>query len=502
VSGLRYRVGAVGALVAIFAFLSLANFVPEETRVTSPLLPDEGLRLGLDLQGGIHWVLGVKLDAAIDHELEFLAGSLEDAAENDEFVVGSVDAENQQLSVEVFSDANAAAVREWADASNVLSEVSGAEKELVFELTSDWTREVSQRAMAQVLEVLRRRIDDPVRGIPDSVVTRQGEDRVLIQIPGGQIDRARARKIIKVTGFLEFKLVKNSAPSEELLLAESDGELPDDTEVVFERDKETQRVITAYLVADTADITGDYLTDARVGFDRQQRPIVEFRFNSKGGTIFSDLTAENIGERLAIILDKGVYSAPNIRSRIGSRGQIEGRFTMQEAADLAVVLRAGSLSVPVVIEEERTVGPALGADSIDRGVNASMLGLLLIVAFSIGYYRLSGGYASVALAANLFLLMGLMSLFSATLTLPGFAGLVLTVGMAVDANVIIFERIREELRVAKAPRAAIEYGTGPIKGFAVTLSIGVVTSVFAALVITRLMFAVYPGPRPVESLSI
>jgi preprotein translocase subunit SecD len=382
--------------------------------------------------------------------------------------------------------------------------------------------------MSQVLEVLRRRIDDPIRGIPDSVVTRQGTDRVLIQIPGGQIDRSRAREIIKVTGFLEFKIVNDTAPSEDLLLARYDGALPDDSEVVFERDKETQRVLSAYLVPSAANVTGDYLTDARVGFDRQQRPIVEFQFDAKGGKIFSELTAENIGERLAIILDEQVYSAPNIQSRIGTRGQITGRFTMQEAADLAVVLRAGSLSVPVVIEEERTVGPALGADSIDRGLKASVIGLLLIVVFSIGYYRMSGVYASLSLAANLFLLVGIMSLFGATLTLPGFAGLVLTVGMAVDANVIIFERIREELRAGKLPRAGIatgfnkalwtildanfttiitalvlfEYGTGPIKGFAVTLSIGVVTSVFAALVITRLLFDIYPGNRHVESLSI
>jgi preprotein translocase subunit SecD len=525
---LRFRIGAVGALVALFAYLSIANFVPEETRIANPLLPDSGLRLGLDLRGGIHWVLGVKLSAAVDHELEFLADGLREKATRDEFTVDDADAENQKLSIAVPSDSDAAAVRSWAEATNTLRETGGGGERIVFELSSDWSQEVERRAMAQVLEVLRRRIDDPVRGIPDSVVTRQGTDRVLIQIPGGQIDRSRARQLIKVTGFLEFKIVKNSAPSEELLLAQYDGELPDDTEIVFERDKETQRVITAYLVADTADITGDYLTDARVAFDRQQRSIVEFTFDSKGGTIFSDLTTENIGERLAIVLDDQVYSAPNIRSRIGSRGQIEGRFTMQEAADLAVVLRAGSLSVPVVIEEERTVGPALGADSIDRGLRASMIGLLLIVAFAIGYYRLSGVYASLALAANLLLLVGLMSLFGATLTLPGFAGLVLTVGMAVDANVIIFERIREELRAAKTPRAAIatgfnkalwtildanittlitaivlfEYGTGPIKGFAVTLSIGVVTSVFAALVITRLMFAIHPGTRHVESLSI
>jgi len=223
-----------------------------------------------------------------------------------------------------------------------------------------------------------------------------------------------------------------------------------------------------------------------------------------------------------------VYSAPQIQSRITTRGQITGRFTIQEASDLAVVLRAGALAVPVVIEEERTVGPALGQDSIDSGLRASAIGLALVLLFVVGYYRLSGAYAAVALVTNLVLLLGTMSLFEATLTLPGIAGLVLTVGMAVDANVIIFERIREELRAGKTVRGAVntgfskatwtvldanittlitalilfQFGTGPIKGFAVTLSIGIVTSVFAALVITRLLFQLYPGGRNVPELSI
>jgi preprotein translocase subunit SecD len=382
--------------------------------------------------------------------------------------------------------------------------------------------------MNQVLEVLRRRIADPVHGIPDSVVTRQGDDSVLVQIPGGQIDRSRARELLRVTGFLQFKIVRDQDKTEELLLARHDSALPPDTIVAYEREKGTDRVLKAYLLDKVPAITGDYLTDARVGFDRQQRPIVEFQFNTQGARIFSELTSENVGEQLAIVLDDRVYSAPTIRSRIGARGQIEGRFTPQEAADLAVVLRSGSLPIPVEIEEERTVGPALGADSISRGVRASILGLVLIIFFSVGYYRMSGVYASLALLANLLVLLGVMSLFEATLTLPGIAGIVLTVGMAVDANVIIFERIREELRASKTPRAAIatgyskafwtimdanittlitalvlfEYGTGPIKGFAVTLSIGVVTSVFAALVLTRLMFAVYPGERHLQTLSI
>jgi preprotein translocase subunit SecD len=299
--------------------------------------------------------------------------------------------------------------------------------------------------------------------------------------------------------------------------------------VVFEREKETQRILRAYLVSQTADITGDYLSDARVGFDsRQSEWQVNFTWSREGAEIFAALTEKNIDELLAIILDGQVYSAPQIRARISRAGVITGRFSSEDAADLAVILRAGALPISVIIEEERTIGPALGADSIRSGVWASVVGLLLVVAFSAGYYRLSGGYASLALLANLLMVVGLMSLFEGTLTLPGIAGLVLTVGMAVDANVIIFERIREELRAGRAPRPAIatgfkkalwtildanittlitalvlfEYGTGPIKGFAVTLSVGILTSVFAALVITRLAFAIYPGTRHVEQVSI
>ena len=527
-SRLGLRVASIGLLILILGYFAVANFVPEETRLSSGLLPDDGLRLGLDLQGGIHWVLGVKLDVAEEHELDFLRTGLDELIAEENLSVESVDVEAGQLIVDAVNEGARTAIRDWADETGVLEAVAASAGPLTWELSGDWRQEVRERGMSQVLEVLRRRIDDPIHGIPDSVVTRQGKDRVLVQIPGGQIDRSRARELLRVTGFLEFKLVRDSAQSEELLLAKYDGELPDDTEIVFERDKETNRVLNAFLVPEAAVITGDYLTDARVGFDRQQRPLVNFTFNSQGGKLFQEITGENIGTQLAIVLDDRIYSAPAIRSRIGSRGQIEGRFTSQEAADLSVVLRAGSLAVPVAIEEERTVGPALGADSIRNGVRASVLGLILVVAFIAGYYRLSGGYASAALLVNLLMLIGLMSLFDATLTLPGLAGIVLTVGMAVDANVIIFERIREELRTGKTPRAAVgtgfnkafwtimdanittlitaivlfEYGTGPIKGFAVTLSIGIVTSVFAALVFTRMLFAVYPGSRHVESLSI
>jgi preprotein translocase subunit SecD len=297
--------------------------------------------------------------------------------------------------------------------------------------------------------------------------------------------------ILKTTGFLEFKIVEDHDQTEELLRARH-PELPEGSEVLFERDRETDRVLGAYLVPRAAALTGDYLADARPSFDqRRQRWVVEFTFKPEGGRLFGDLTGAHVGEQLAI-------------------------------------LRAGSLPIPVVIEEERTIGPALGADSIRQGLQASVLGLVVVVLFAGVYYRFSGVYAAASLLTNLLLLVGIMSLTGATLTLPGIAGVVLTVGMAIDANVIIFERIREELRQGKTPRAAIatgfskarwtvldanittlitaiilyEYGTGPIKGFAVTLSIGILTSVFTALIITRLLFDLYPGQRNVASLSI
>ncbi len=525
---LQWRLGSVIALVLLFAWLTIANFVPKAERLESNLWPDDGLRLGLDLQGGIHWVVGVDLPTAVDRELEFVRKNMQDALEEDGVRSIRMEVANGTLVARAGGPGDVDALEEAADDSGVLRAAQVDGDELRFQLTSDWEAEIRERTMLQVLEVLRRRIDDPVRGIPDSVVTRQGADRVLVQIPGGQIDRTRAGALLKSTGFLEFKIVQDQDVSEELLLARYPDGLPAETMLSFERDSETERVVAAYLVPKAPDITGDFLEDARVGFDPQQRPLVNFRFNPEGGDIFGKLTEENIGEPLAIVLDENVYSAPTINSRITTRGQITGRFTSQEAADLAVVLRAGALSVPVVIEEERSIGPALGQDSIDSGVAASAVGLVLILLFAIGYYRVSGGYAGVALLVNLVLLVGLMSLFDATLTLPGIAGLVLTVGMAVDANVIIFERIREELRGNKSIRSAIatgfskalwtvldanittlitavilfQFGTGPIKGFAVTLSVGILTSVFSALVVTRLLFQLYPGNRQVAELSI
>ena len=521
---LRTRIIAVAAAILWLGWFVLGSFFSDAQRTAAWWLPERALRLGLDLQGGVHIVIGPDLTVAAEHELSAIQDGLERGLEREKVTGVHFARSGEALRIHADAPADLAALRKLTEGDRRYQlREDGAD--LVLELQASWASEVRDRAMLQALEVLRRRIDDPQTGIPESVVTRQGRERILIEIPG--VDRVP--DIFRKTGFLEFKIVQDSAPSEELLRTKHPGGLPPGTEIAPETERKTDRVISAFLVPVDADINGDFLTDAQVQFDnRVNEWQVTFTWSAEGGQIFGELTEKNIGKPLAIILDDHVYSAPVIRDRISRQGQISGRFSSEEARDLAVVLRAGALPIPVRIEEERTIGPALGQDSIRRGIYASAAGFLLVVAFTIGYYRLSGGYASLALLANLVLLVGLMALFKGTLTMPGIAGLVLTVGMAVDANVIIFERIREELRNGRAPRAAIatgfrkarwtildanitnlitalvlfEYGTGPIKGFAVTLSVGILTSVFAALVITRILYEMHPGNRPVAELSI
>lgn len=528
-SGSRWRVAGVVASLLLFGWYALANFVPAAVRKDSAWLPDTGIRLGLDLQGGIHWVLAPDLAVAIEHELDVLRASLQESFTEKKVTPARVVVENGQLIIDAANPEDAATIRQAALDTQVLEVARSEGNGFAFKLTGEWEREVRKRSIDQMLEVVRRRVDDPIQGIPESVVTRQGDDRVLVQIPGGQLDRDQARNLLQKTGFLEFKIVLDEAVTEELLRKRHEGGLPPETMIAFEKEKGTERVLGAYLVAKAPNLTGESLTDARSGMDPRYGWIVNFTFNSEGATKFGKLTGDNVGKRLAILLDGQVASAPNLQTRIGGgRGFIHGRFDSDSAADLSVILRAGSLPIPMKIEEERTIGPALGADSIRRGVWASLLGFGLVASFAMIYYRLSGVYATAGLLANVVFLLGVMGMSGATLTMPGIAGLLLTVGMAIDANVIIYERIRDELRAGKLPRAAIrtgfnkafwtvmdanittllaglvlfQYGTGPIKGFAVTLCIGIITSVYSSLVIPRLLFDLYPGNRPVQTLSI
>jgi preprotein translocase subunit SecD len=523
----------IGLLALFSAWYAAANFVPQERRESTPLWPDEVMRLGLDLRGGVHIVIGPDLDVAIGQELAAIRSQLEARLADDEVSGVQLIAEPARLLVKPATASDHTAVAKLLDDFDTVEVAKAGEHDLVVTLTSAWVEEVRERAMLQSLEVLRRRIDDPLTGIPESIITRQGDDRILVQIPG----MSRVPDIFRQTGHLEFKIVRGYAPNEEVLRGNYPGGLPEGTVIVPQLERRAQgreaeqadNVLGVYLLPEAADMRGDQLEDARVTFDQiQAERQVSFAWTADGGRQFGALTEKNIGQQLAIVIDGIVISAPTIQSRISRQGVITGNFTAAEASDLAVVLRSGALPIPTRIEEERTIGPALGADSIRSGVRASLLGLGLGVLFLAGYYRVSGLYASAALALNMVLVVALMSVFNGTLTLPGIAGLVLTIATAVDGNVIVFERIREELRSGRTPRAAIgagfdkalwtildanitnmiagivlfSYGTGPIKGFAVTLLVGIVTSVFSVLVVTKALYEWRPGNRPVSQLSI
>jgi preprotein translocase subunit SecD len=392
-------------------------------------------------------------------------------------------------------------------------------------------REVSQQAdlaTRGAVEKIRNRVDK--FGVAEATITRQGDDRILIQLPGVQ-DPDRAKALIGQTGLLEFKLLDERTPVEEALA----GRLPDTSEVLYQRrvDRETKaETKIPFVVQKRTLLTGNELTDASVQADPNAPGNwqVAITFSATGAQRFGEITEQNVGRHLAIILDGTLYSAPRINERIpGGRAVITGQFTVDQARDLAIVLREGALPAAVAILEERTVGPSLGADSIRQGMIAIVVSSVLVFLFMIVYYRLSGLIADVALGLNLLILLACMAAFGATLTLPGIAGIALTIGMAVDSNILIFERIREELKVGKTPRSAIDagfarafrtiidthvtvlvtaailynFGTGPVKGFAVSLFVGLSASLFTAVFFTRLLFdLLYQGRRKVAAISI
>jgi preprotein translocase subunit SecD len=398
--------------------------------------------------------------------------------------------------------------------------------ELSYKLDGQRVKRLMDNAIEQALETIRNRVDE--FGVAEPTIQRQGSRNIVVELPGIK-DAARAVQLIGKTARLEFRLVDEQRSAEEALK----GKVPEGAEVLYERkvNKQTGEVTRVpFLIRKQVLLTGDALTDAEVRIGSQfNEPYVSIEFDREGARRFERITSENVGKRLAIVLDDTVYSAPVIRERIaGGQAQITGSFTFEEASDLAIVLRAGALPAPVRIEYESIVGPSLGQDSIQQGLMAGLIGSIIVVLFMLTYYRLSGVVASVALALNILLLLAGLGYFHATLTLPGIAGIVLTLGMAVDANVLIFERIREELRLGKPPRAAVEagfsrawsaildgnvttliaaamlfqFGTGPIKGFAVTLSLGLLANLFTAVFVCKFIYDSALAFRPIQRLSI
>lgn len=494
--------------------------------------PRETINLGLDLQGGIHLVLGVDADKALENRVERNVTDLRSALDRRGIAVAAL--ARQGATGITLTLANPG---QWGDAQAALTQVADladferttadqAAGRFVLLMREREANRLRDLAVRQGLETIRNRVDE--FGVAEPTLQRQGENRILVQLPGIQ-DPERAKALIGKTALLEFKLVDEAADVDKAL---REGPPPGD-EILWQRevDRKTGRERRApYVVKRPTLLTGDLLSTAEVRISDSGEPYVSVEFNRKGARVFGELTEANVGRRLAIVLDGNVHSAPVIRERIpGGQAQITGGFTPEEARDLAIVLRAGALPAPVTILEERTVGPSLGADSIRKGVISTLAGGLAVIAFMLVYYRLSGLVADVALLLNLLILLAVMAGFRATLTLPGIAGVVLTIGMAVDTNILIFERIREEFRAGKTVRAAIEagfqrafrtvidthvtvlvaavilyqFGTGPVKGFAVTLTIGIAASLFTAVFFTRLVFdLIYTRRRRLQTLSI
>ena len=514
---LRVRV----ALVAVVVAVSIWYLYP----------PKKTINLGLDLQGGIHLMLGVEADKHVASQTDRAAEDLKSALERKGIGVRRIAREGDTtIQVELANP------QSWNDVLTVVSEFSAFERREEDQAAGRFKLVATQRrinqlrddAVRQGLETIRNRVDQ--FGVAEPTITRQGSDRILIQLPGVQ-DPARAKALIGKTALLEFKLLDERTSVEQALA----GQRPETSEILYRRDVDKQTKVerkTPYVVQKRSLLSGAELTRAEVQADPNSPGNwqVAIEFTPTGTRIFGEVTEQNVGKHLAIILDGNVYSAPRMNERIpGGRAVITGQFTVDDARDLAIVLRAGALPAPVVILEERTVGPSLGADSVRRGITAIVASAVVVVLFMMVYYRLAGLIADVALTLNLLILLACMAAFGATLTLPGIAGIALTIGMAVDTNILIFERIREELRVGKTPRSAIDagftrafrtiidthltvmvtaailynFGTGPVKGFAVSLFVGLAASLFTAYFFTRLLFdVVYQGRTKVQTISI
>lgn len=532
------------ALIGVTLILAIIFFLPN-----TPLfkympdwwknnMPNKGIVLGLDLQGGLHLVFEVEGDKAVEITTQRYATGLTELFKKKnkqaEVIV-------KGLNIEV-SPSISDIRRLIEDNYPTLSVVESGSK-LVCKLTDREVKRIKDSSADQALETIRNRIDQ--FGVAEPTIHRQGENEIVVQLPGVK-DPKRAIELIGKTAQLEFKLVDDESPlaaelpqsilpgEEEAVLKQFADKIPEGDEILFEKkviNRETGAVRKIpILLKKQAVLTGDLLSDAKVSIDtRFNEPYVSLSFNATGAKIFEEITGANIKKRLAIILDGTVYSAPVIQERIaGGNAQITGNFTLEEAKDLSIVLRAGALPAPLRMLQNVTVGPSLGRDSIEAGKIAGIIGTIAVVVFMIFYYRLSGLIADFALLLNIILLLGAMASLNATLTLPGIAGIILAIGMAVDSNVLMFERMRDELRAGKTPRAAVDsgykkafwtifdshvttlitaavlfqFGTGPIKGFAVTLSLGVAINLFTALVGTKAVFDIINSRRELKRLSI
>jgi preprotein translocase subunit SecD len=526
---LQWKLLLILAVTAVALVYLAPSVVGEMGGFLGKILPQNKIHLGLDLQGGMHLVLEVEAQKAVESYLERMRGDLKEDLKQQRIYAPRIEMINgNHLSLEVLGEKerfDEFIKNNYPVLVEISAEDHGKYRRIVLGVEKKQADYLKRYAVDQALETIRNRVDQ--FGVAEPDISPQGTDRILIQLPGIK-DPQRAIKLIGRTALLEFKLLDEDHSVQEALK----GKIPEGDIILYQR-REDQKTgglsRVPFLLQKKTLMTGEVLKDAQVRFDDFNQPYVGLEFDPRGAKMFDRITAANVKKRLAIILDDNVYSAPVIQERIsGGRAQITGAFTLDEARDLAIVLRAGALPAPVKILENRSVGPSLGRDLIDKGLQSIIIGGILVVLFMAVYYKVSGAIADLALILNLILIMGALAGARATLTLPGIAGIILTIGMAVDANVLIYERIREELRLGKTPRAAIDggyskafltimdanvttliaavvlfqFGTGPVKGFAVTLSIGILASLFTALFVSRVIFDVLLTKRILRQISI
>jgi preprotein translocase subunit SecD len=530
--GIAWRI----SLILLFLVLSFVyvtpTLVPKLPSWWTGILPRDRIHLGLDLQGGTHLVMEVETGKAVEGALDIIATDLEDSlgAKNIRFKRVSKPTPDR-VAVTLYDRASADALVKLLKEKYPRLETQPPADDAGFvtvqaRMTEQEAQDIKDKSVHQALETIRNRIDQ--FGVSEPVIQREGINNIVVQLPGIK-DPKRAIELIGKTARLEFKLVDEAVNPATV----APGSLPEDDDLLYEKkvDATTGAVSEIpFVVKKKAMITGDLLTDAQVRIDSQfNQPYVAIEFNSLGARLFDQVTAANVGKRFAIVLDNTVYSAPVIRERIsGGSAQISGSFTENEARDLAIVLRAGALPAPVKIVQNVTVGPSLGADSIRKGLMAGLVGVALVVIFMAIYYKAAGLVANLGMVLNVVYLMGSLAALGATLTLPGIAAIVLLIGMSVDSNVLIFERIREELRLGKPPKGAVDagydkafltimdshvttlitaavlfqFGTGPVKGFAVSLSLGVIINLFTSLLATKVVFDLVLAKWRVKRLSI
>jgi len=501
-------------LILIVLMVSAMGTLPNLTTPPSwwPSAVSQPMNLGLDLKGGIHLVIDVDVEKAVEHSVEEDVDAIRRVLRESKIRYRKLDAKGNTLTALLKNASDATAAESLIEAALPGYDISSEQGKFTLTLSEIETKEIKKFAVDQSIEVIRNRID--ALGTTEPVIVKQGERRILVQIPGYE-DSARAKSMIGRTAQLEFKLVDEKGDLDKALA----GQIPSGNVIVYGKaeNRGGQMIRQPYLLKKRTELSGAEVSDARVSIDSQYNEYaVTLKFNNKGARKFDKLTTAHVGERFAIILEGVVQSAPVIRERIaGGSAQITGSFGSQEARDLAIVLRAGALPAPVEVVEERSIGPSLGQDSIDQGMNSIIYGCIAVLLFMLLYYRMFGLVANVALVFNMLLIAAAMSMIGATLTLPGMAGIVLTIGMAVDANVLIFERIREEIRLGKTRLAAIDggydkalstivdanittliaaivlfqFGSGPVKGFAITLSVGILASMFTAIMVTRAIVA-------------